>query len=73
MNIKTRWSKGIINEAYQGLMAYIMGLRTYFKNKYPDQFVVGSFYQGYMDMTYFPITPGIMQASKIKNWDRLYS
>jgi hypothetical protein len=45
--------KGAIQEAYKGLMEYILALRTHFKNKYPDYFVSGSIYYGYMDMTYF--------------------
>ena len=47
--------KGAIKEAYRGLLDYIMELKTYFKNKYPDYFVSGSIYFGYMDMTYFSI------------------
>ena len=50
-------AKGAIQKAYKGLMEYIMGLRTHFKNKYPDYFVSGSIYYGYMDMTYFSFTP----------------
>ena len=48
--------KGCIQEAYGGLMGYIMDLRIYFKNKYPQYFVSG-IYQGYMDMTYFSFSP----------------
>jgi hypothetical protein len=42
--------KGAIQKAYKGLMEYIMGLRTHFKNKYPDYFISGSIYYGYMNM-----------------------
>ena len=49
--------KGYIQKAYRGLMEYIMDLRTHFKNKYPDSFVSGSIYYGYMDMTYFAFSP----------------
>jgi hypothetical protein len=48
---------GKIQVAYKGLMEYIMDLRTYFKNKYPDYVVSGSIYYGYMDMTYFSFFP----------------
>ena len=34
-----------------------MELRTQLKNKYPDYFVSGSIYYGYMDMTYFSFFP----------------
>lgn len=33
--------KGTIRKAYKGLMEYIMDLRTYFKNNYPEHFVSG--------------------------------
>jgi hypothetical protein len=58
--------QGAIQKAYQGLMEYIMGLRTYFKNKYPDYSVSGSIYQGYMDMTYFAISPESFKHRKLK-------
>ncbi len=58
--------KGIIQKAYLGLMEYILSLRTYFTNKYPDYFVSGSLYQGYMDMTYFAFTPKSLKNRKLK-------
>jgi len=58
--------KGDIREAYKGLMEYFMDLRTYFKNKYPDYFVSGTIYYGYMDMTYFSFTPESLKSKKLK-------
>ena len=58
--------KGAIQEAYKGLMEYIMDLRTHFKNKYPDYFVSGSIYYGYMDMTYFSFFPKSLKLRKLK-------
>ncbi len=58
--------KGAIKEAYKGLMEYIMGLRAHFKNKYPDYFVSGSVYYGYMDMTYFAFFPKSLKRQKLK-------
>lgn len=58
--------KGAIQKAYQGLMEYIMHLRTYFQNKYPDYFVSGSIYYGYMDMTYFSFIPPSLKERKLK-------
>ena len=58
--------KGAIKEAYKGLMEYIMGLRTHFKNKYPDHFVSGSIYHGYMDMTYFSFIPKSIKHRKLR-------
>jgi len=58
--------KGVIQEAYKGLMEYILELRTHLKNKYPDYFVSGSIYYGYMDMTYFSFTPKSLKQRKLK-------
>lgn len=63
---KRQLEKGAIQEAYRGLMEYIMGLRTYFMKKYPDFDVSGSIYCGYMDMTYFSIFPKSIKDLKLK-------
>ena len=62
---RTQLEKGHIQEAYKGLMEYIMDLRVYFKNKYPEYFVSG-IYQGYMDMTYFSFSPESIKRLKLK-------
>ncbi len=58
-------AKGIIQKAYQGLMDYVMDLRMHFSKKYPD-LTPGNIYQGYMDMTYFPIFPRELTSRKLK-------
>ena len=58
--------KGVIQKAYRGLMDYIMGLRTYFENKYPDYSVSGSIYFGYLDMTYFSFFPESLKRRGLK-------
>ena len=58
--------KGAIQEAYRGLMEYMMGLRTYFMKTYPHYAVSGSIYYGYMDMTYFSVIPKSMKDRKLK-------
>jgi hypothetical protein len=57
--------KGYIQKAYQGLMEYFMDLRTQFSKKFPD-FAPGNIYQGYMDMTYFPVFPKSIKSQKLK-------
>ena len=59
-------AKGVIQKAYRGLMEYVMALRTHFQDKYPDHFVSGSIYYGYMDMTYFSFIPKSLQERKLK-------
>ena len=58
--------KGDIKEAYNGLMEYFNALRLHFKKKYPDYFVSGSVYYGYMDMTYFSFFPKSLKRLKLK-------
>ena len=63
---KKQLKKGDIGKAYKGLMKYIMDLRVYFRNKYPEYFVSRSIYYGYMDMTYFPLFPKSLKRQKLK-------
>ena len=55
-----------IPKGYKGLMEYLMSLRTLFLTEYQTEFKVGAFYQGYMDMSYFPITPKSLKSQKLK-------
>ncbi len=57
---------GYIQEAYKGLMKYIMELKSYFNNKYPNYSVSGGIYYGYMDMTYFALFPEPLKRQKLK-------
>ena len=63
---RKQMEKGDIKEAYKGLMEYIMDLKTYFRNKYPDYVISGSIYYGYMDMTYFSFFPESLKRKKLK-------
>jgi hypothetical protein len=63
---KKQMENGAIPKAYQGLMDYIMELRSLFQKKYPDHFVSGSIYYGYMDMTYFSFFPESLKRKKLK-------
>jgi hypothetical protein len=58
-------AKGLIQKAYQGLMGYIMDLKTHFSKKFPE-LAPGNIYQGYMDMTYFPVFPKALKSRKLK-------
>lgn len=63
---RKQMEKGDIKAAYKGLMEYMMELRLYFKNQYPDYFVSGNLYYGYMDMTYFSFIPKSLKSRKLK-------
>lgn len=66
MEYKEQLKKGHLQKAYRGLMEYLMELRTYFMKKYPESFVSGSLYYGYMDMSYFSFIPESMKDLKLK-------
>lgn len=58
-------SKGSIQNAYRVLLSYMAGLRTRFVEKYGDSSVSG-LYQGYLDMTYFAISPPFLKSRDLK-------
>lgn len=56
---------GAIQRAYRALLSYMMALRTHFKKKYTDS-SISALYQGYMDMTYFAISPPSLKQRDLK-------
>ncbi|WP_339712827.1 DUF7000 family protein [Cyclobacterium amurskyense] len=56
---------GEIARVYKSLIAFMQSLRIYFKNNH-QEFIVGSFYQGAMDFTYFPISTKELKEKKLK-------
>jgi hypothetical protein len=48
---------GTVQQAYRGLMEFMASLRMRLQEKHPEYAISGSIYQGYMDMTYFALTP----------------
>jgi Family of unknown function (DUF7000) len=58
--------KGAIQQAYRGLMDFMMSLRTNFQKNHPDYVISGSIYQGYMDMTYFSVFPRSLKEKDLK-------
>jgi len=63
---KRQLEKGAVQQAYRGLMEYILALRTRFKNKYPELSASGNIYYGYMDMTYFAFFSGTLKERGLK-------
>ncbi len=63
---KRQLAKGVIKEAYNGLMSYMGHLRSYFEHKYPAIPVSGNVYYGFMDMTYFALFPASLRNRKLK-------
>ena len=66
IEFRKQLEKGAIQKAYFGLMEYMMSLKNYLSNKYPDYSTPGSLYNGYMDMTYFSIFPKSLKDRDLK-------
>lgn len=58
-------NKGDIQKAYQSILSFIFELKTELGQKYP-KYAISQVYQGYMDMSYFAITPPELRAKKLK-------
>jgi hypothetical protein len=57
--------KGSIQKAYRALLDYMRDLRRHFLKEYPGYSISG-LYQGYMDMSYFAITPPVLKQRNLK-------
>lgn len=66
VEFRNQLERGAIQKAYLGLMEYMMSLKKHFANKYPDFSTPGSLYNGYMDMTYFSISPRSLKDRDLK-------
>ena len=58
--------QGQLQQAYQGLMQYMLDLRNHVKSRHPDFSVSNNLYFGYMDMTYFACFPPLLKARSLK-------
>lgn len=57
--------KGYLQDAYRGIMEFIAGIRTHLSEVYPEM-TIGALYQGFMDMTFFTITPETLKRQRLK-------
>ncbi len=56
---------GELQAAYRGILDTVGRLRAHFCGRFPE-YEVGGIYQGYMDMSYFPITPACLKEIGLK-------
>jgi len=66
IEFKKQLEKGAIQQAYQGLMEYMLSLKNHFADKHPNFSTSGSIYYGYMDMTYFSVLPKSLKDRDLK-------
>jgi hypothetical protein len=57
--------RGVIQKAYRGLIQFMGYLRADLTKKHPE-YAAGNIYQGYMDMTYFPLFPPELKKRRLK-------
>ncbi|OQB26424.1 MAG: hypothetical protein BWY10_02122 [Chloroflexi bacterium ADurb.Bin180] len=58
--------QGSIQPAYSGLLQFLLELRTRFQKFHPEYDVPGTFYSGYLDMSYFAIVTPALRPRKLK-------
>lgn len=63
---KEQLDKGDIQEAYTGIVKYVMRLGTTLSKNLPDNFSFGNLFQGYMDYTYFYYSDDFLKKRKLK-------
>jgi hypothetical protein len=63
---KKQLQNGQIQQSYRALVDYLLGLKSYLKKNYPEYYVSGNLYYGYMDMSYFSFTPEPLKQRKLK-------
>jgi hypothetical protein len=56
---------GELQRAYKGILSYMASLQTQLTERFPSC-AGGALYQGYMDMTYFALTPPELRERKLK-------
>lgn len=57
--------KGQIQRAYRGIQSFMSKLKSYVDKCYKDH-KVSELYAGYMDMTYFAVTPPALKDKQLK-------
>jgi hypothetical protein len=57
--------KGIIQKAYRRIMAFMTTLQKHLETRHPE-YAISGLYPGYMDMTYFAVTPPEFKAARLK-------
>lgn len=63
---KEELKKEGIQKAYEGLVKYVMALKSHFSKKLSDQFFFGNTSPGYMDFTYFPFFNDFLRDEKLR-------
>ncbi|MDZ4179917.1 MAG: hypothetical protein U1E29_11920 [Coriobacteriia bacterium] len=63
--LRRRLDEGAIQQAYTAIIAYMSGLRGRFDTAH-EEWTVAGLYQGYFDMTYFPLVVPSLKTRDLK-------
>lgn len=63
---KKQLEKGDIQQGYEGLVKYVMSLKTSLSKNLSDSYSFGNVFQGYMDYTYFYYSNEFLKKRKLK-------
>ena len=58
--------KGEIQKGYKAILDYLLSLQSYLKKKYTEYSFPGTFYHGYLDMSYFAFVPPSLKEKGLK-------
>ncbi|NLE95183.1 MAG: hypothetical protein GX600_05810 [Dehalococcoidia bacterium] len=58
-------NEGQLQQAYRGIMAFMSQLKTRLERAFPD-YASSAVYPGYLDMTYFALTPPVLKQRNLK-------
>lgn len=57
---------GDLQQTYRSILKYISSLKSYFKSKYPEFLTSSHLYQGYLDVSFFTISPAFLKSKRLK-------
>ena len=73
--LRIQISKGQIQKGYRAILEYMLSFQSLLKKEHKDYSFPGTFYHGYMDMSYFAFVPSSFEGKGLKiaivfNYDR---
>jgi hypothetical protein len=66
LEFRKQLTKGVIQQAYKGLLEFMLSLKADLQKRHPELGVSGGFYEGYLDMCYFACFPTVLKERKLK-------
>ena len=64
--LRAQLKMGQIQKGYKNILDYLLYLQSYLKKKYSEYNFPGSFYHGYLDMSYFAFIPPSLKDKNLK-------